>query len=114
MLVLSKERNPIVVVRCRKLQLPFVQGIDDKASFLRGHLEERGIEASRVAYLGDDVNDVECMRMVGLPVAVADAHAEARAAAALVLDRPGGRGAVREFCDLVLRREGAGRALQSL
>lgn len=101
-LVLSKETNPIVTARADKLKIPCVQGIDDKAAFLRRYLDEHGIPASSVAFVGDDINDIECLKMVGLPVVVQDAHPAARREAALVLNAPGGRGAVREFCDLVL------------
>ncbi len=106
MLVLSKEQNPVVAARCRKLGLECVQGIDDKASELGRLLRERGISAAEVAYVGNDVNDVGCMGMVGLPIAVADAYPEAVRAARLVTTRPGGRGAVREVCEWLI---GAGR-----
>jgi YrbI family 3-deoxy-D-manno-octulosonate 8-phosphate phosphatase len=104
MLVLSKEPNPVVAARCRKLRLECIQGIDDKAPFLRRLLEERKIPAASVIYLGNDENDVEAMNLVGLPVAVGDAHPAARRAARLVLQGAGGRGAVRELCDEVLQR----------
>lgn len=102
MLVLSKELNPVVSARCAKLQIPCEQVIADKAAFLRALLDTRGIPPQSVAYVGNDVNDLECLRMVGLPVATGDAHRDVRSAARLVLSAPGGRGAVREFCDLVL------------
>ncbi|HYI55928.1 MAG TPA: HAD hydrolase family protein, partial [Microlunatus sp.] len=54
------------------------------------------------AYVGNDVNDLPVMASVGWPIAVADAHPEVLRAARLVLTRAGGRGAVREVCDLVL------------
>lgn len=104
MLVLSTERDPVVASRCRKLNLECVQGVDDKAERLRAILRDRNLDPSRVAFVGNDVNDLGCMRAVGLPVAVADAHPEAAAHARLVLSRKGGQGAVREFCDLLLAR----------
>jgi YrbI family 3-deoxy-D-manno-octulosonate 8-phosphate phosphatase len=55
--------------------------------------------------VGNDVNDAECMMAVGMGVAVADAHPDVRAIADLVLSRAGGRAAVRELCDILLRRE---------
>lgn len=102
--VVSKERNPVVAARCRKLQVLLAQGIDDKLAFLTRYLTEKGILPSAVAYVGDDVNDLACLQLVGLPVVVADAHPAARRAAALVLESAGGFGAVREFCDLVLQK----------
>src|SRR5699024_8562001 len=56
---------------------------------------------ARVAYVGNDINDLEAFDVVGWPIAVADAHPKVLAAARVVLDRPGGRGAVREVCDLI-------------
>ena len=104
MAVLSTEANPVVAARCAKLRIPCVQDAADKAAALRGLLEERRVDPARAAYVGNDVNDLEALRMVGLPVVVGDAHPDAAAAARLVLTRPGGHGAVREFCDLLLAR----------
>jgi N-acylneuraminate cytidylyltransferase len=96
-----------VEARCRKLGLPFLQGVLDKRSALEEWLSRQGVPPAQVVYVGNDVNDVECLRWVGCGVVVADAQPEARAAARLVLRRPGGRGAVREIVDLILhRREG--------
>jgi N-acylneuraminate cytidylyltransferase len=101
MLVLSTERNGVVGARCRKLGLPFEQGLADKAARLRTLLRDRGIDASDVVYVGNDVNDLDCMLLVGCAVAVADAHRDARRVADVVLTRAGGHGAVRELCDRV-------------
>ena len=79
-----------------------VQGCDDKARALADILRDTGVDASRAAYLGDDTPDLPAMRLVGLPCAVADAHADVRAAGAWVSTQPGGFGAVREFCDMLL------------
>ena len=57
--------------------------------------------------MGNDLNDLPVMAAVGWPIAVADAHPEVLRAARLVLSRPGGRGAVREVCDLVLAARSA-------
>jgi N-acylneuraminate cytidylyltransferase len=105
MVVLSTEEHPVVAARCRKLKLPCVQGCGDKAASLTTLLAEKGIAPADVIYVGNDVNDLGCMRMVGMPVAVSDAHPEVIAASKLVLTKKGGRGAVREFCDLLLAAE---------
>lgn len=105
MLILSTEEHPVVSARARKLKLPCLQGVADKGAALAAELARRGIDAANVVYLGNDANDLGCFALAGLPVAVADAHPEAIAAVRLVLSRPGGRGAVRELCDLVLRRQ---------
>lgn len=102
LLVLSKEANPVVQARCRKLQLECQQGIGDKHLALEQILAARGIPWTEVLYVGNDVGDLACMRAAGFAVAPADAYPEVRDAADLVLDHPGGRGAVRELSDLIL------------
>jgi N-acylneuraminate cytidylyltransferase len=101
MFVLSTERNPVVGARCRKLCLEYEQGVSDKRAALDELLQRRDIDAASVIYVGNDVNDLECMQMVGCAVAVRDAHPDVLVKADLVLDRPGGHGAVRELCDRV-------------
>lgn len=100
--VLSKETNPVVAARCRKLGLPCCQGYDHKRPKLEELVAERGLTASQIAYVGNDVNDLEAMDWCGVAIAVADAYPEARAAADVVTRRSGGDGAVREVCDLLL------------
>ncbi len=100
--VISKETNPVVAARCRKLNVPYIQGEDDKASALKNMLVERKIDAAHVVYLGNDINDLPCFPLVRWAVAVADAMPEVARQADYVLTRPGGRGAVRELCDLIL------------
>lgn len=101
-LVLSTERDGVVATRARKLGVDVVHGSDDKAGDLLAWLAAHDLDPARVVYVGNDVNDLAPMSLVGWPVAVADAHPEVRAAARHVLTRAGGEGAVREVCDLVL------------
>jgi YrbI family 3-deoxy-D-manno-octulosonate 8-phosphate phosphatase len=101
-IVLSKEPNAVVARRCEKLKIPFVQGLDRKIEGLQTVLKERAIAAERVAFVGNDVNDLECLEAVGLPIAVSDAYPEVKAVAAYVTTHLGGRGAVREVCDRIL------------
>lgn len=105
--VLSRERNPVVEARCRKLRIPSFQGLKDKLAALDSWLAEAGVDAADVIFLGNDVNDLECMARVGCSVAVGDAVAEVRRAADLVLTAPGGFGAVRELTDLIRKKLGA-------
>jgi N-acylneuraminate cytidylyltransferase len=99
--VLSTERNPVVGRRCEKLGLPFEQGVADKGRRLREIIAERGLDAARVVYVGNDVNDLECLAIAGCGVAVADSHPDVLRVADLVLTRSGGFGAVRELCDRI-------------
>lgn len=77
-----------------------------KVPALRAMLARRGLDWSQCAFVGDDLPDLGVMRLVGLPIAVGNATAEARRAATFTLTRHGGAGAVREFCELLLRARG--------
>ena len=101
-LILSTEVNPVVSARARKLGVEVRQGLDDKAGALLEWTAARGLDLDRVAYLGNDVNDLACLDLVGWPVAVADAHPLVVAAARVVLTRRGGDGAVRELAELAM------------
>ena len=105
MLVLSTEVNPVVAARCKKMKLPVLQGIEDKASVITEVIKERGLLPEHVIYVGNDINDVPCFPLVGCAIVVADALPEAKAKADLVLAKPGGHGAVRELCDMLLNRQ---------
>jgi YrbI family 3-deoxy-D-manno-octulosonate 8-phosphate phosphatase len=98
-LIVSMERNPIVSARAAKLRAECVQGVHDKLTLLRERLDGAGVPLEDAAYLGNDVNDAECLRAVGCPVVPADAWPEVRSLARGVLSRSGGEGCVREFCD---------------
>ena len=98
-LIVSLEENPIVGARARKLRADCVQGVEDKLSVLRERVERLGLALEDTAYVGNDVNDAECLSAVGVPVVPADAWPEVRPLARWVLSRPGGAGCVREFCD---------------
>jgi YrbI family 3-deoxy-D-manno-octulosonate 8-phosphate phosphatase len=103
-LVLSTETNPVVSARAAKLRLECVQGLGDtKWEALHGILGERRLDPATVAYVGNDINDLDCLRNVGVPICVADAYPEVLATARYTTERPGGRGAVREVCDLIVK-----------
>jgi YrbI family 3-deoxy-D-manno-octulosonate 8-phosphate phosphatase len=102
--VISTETNPVVAARCQKLKLPYIQGINDKASALSALLQEKNLDPQHVVFVGNDINDVPCFQLVGCAVVVSDAQPVALRQADLVLSQPGGHGAVRELCDLVIER----------
>jgi 3-deoxy-D-manno-octulosonate 8-phosphate phosphatase (KDO 8-P phosphatase) len=104
--VISGRPGKATEVRLRELRFKhLIFGERDK---LEGYarLAHLGVPDEDVAYMGDDVNDVPLLRRVGLAVAPADARPEAKAAAHLVTSAPGGRGAVRELCDLLIAAKG--------
>jgi YrbI family 3-deoxy-D-manno-octulosonate 8-phosphate phosphatase len=108
-LILSSETNPVVAARAAKLGVDVFAGCEDKLAALTAWAYDRGVALGDVAYLGNDLNDLECLRAVGWPVVVADARPEVLAAAPIVLRRRGGEGAVRELADRVLTTSTAPR-----
>lgn len=107
LLILSKERVPIALRRAEKLGIDALCGIDDKEHHLRTWCRERDLALADVAYIGNDVNDLSCMTIVGWPIAVADAHPEALAVARVVVSSAGGNGAIREVADRILAADSA-------
>jgi len=103
LLILSTETNPVVGARAAKLKLDCLQGCADKGATLERLLADRALKPAEVAFVGNDVNDRDCLRRVGVPICVADAHPAVLPLARLVTRRRGGEGAVREICDAIVR-----------
>jgi YrbI family 3-deoxy-D-manno-octulosonate 8-phosphate phosphatase len=111
MLIVSTERRSIAAARAAKLGLDCHHAISDKGAFLKQLFAADGIDPANVAYVGNDVNDLPAMKLVGFPVAVADSDPAVLRLARLVLERRGGHGAVREFCDRLLEHLAATRGV---
>lgn len=103
-LVISTETNPVVTKRCEKLNIPVIQGTDQKADVLQKYLNQLNIAPETVIYMGNDVNDLPCFPAVGCAVVPSDAHHKAIQNADIILSKKGGQGAVRELCDQILER----------
>lgn len=101
MIILSTEKNKVVEHRAKKLQLECHYNIDNKLKYLKLLLKQKGISLKNTAFLGNDINDYDCLKNVGLPVVVADAFPEVKKIAKIILTKKGGEGAVREFCELL-------------
>lgn len=100
-LIISTETNPVVQMRAKKLKIECHAGYDDKLAKLKAVAEEHNCDLLEIAYVGNDINDLECMEVAGLPVAVADAYPEVKGVAKIILNTRGGYGAVREFCEMI-------------
>jgi len=102
--ILSSETNPVVTARANKMGVEALQGLglQAKGEALKRLMAEREIDPSQVIHVGNDLNDLPVFELVGWSVAVADAYPEVLRAADFVLSKPGGGGAVREVCDLIL------------
>jgi YrbI family 3-deoxy-D-manno-octulosonate 8-phosphate phosphatase len=101
-LVISTEVNPVVTARCKKLHIDCIQACENKIAILKKEIKKHKVEIEETAYLGNDVNDLECLRQVGLPVCVKDAHPAVFKHCLYRTQSKGGFGAVREFCDLII------------
>jgi 3-deoxy-D-manno-octulosonate 8-phosphate phosphatase (KDO 8-P phosphatase) len=101
MIIISTEVNQVVQTRAAKLKLPCINGCDDKISTLNELLADRKLDLTDAAFMGNDVNDRECLINVGFPVVVPDAHPDVIDLGIYRTKLRGGYGAVREFCDLV-------------
>lgn len=101
--IVTRKQTTIVTRRARDLGIAEVQqNVTDKAAAITELLARHQLTPAAVCYVGDDVGDLPAMRLVGLPIAVADAVRDVRRAAAYVTRAGGGRGAIREVCDLIL------------
>jgi 3-deoxy-D-manno-octulosonate 8-phosphate phosphatase (KDO 8-P phosphatase) len=105
--IISARQSPIVVTRAKDLGINHVhQGIHDKRIAFAKLLAETGISVEQCGYIGDDVIDLPLLTKVGFAVTVPTGHPEVQHRAHYVTRAPGGRGAVREVCDLVMRAQG--------
>jgi 3-deoxy-D-manno-octulosonate 8-phosphate phosphatase (KDO 8-P phosphatase) len=105
--ILSGRKAAAVVHRAKELGIaPVIQGVGDKGEPFRGLIRDLGIEARQVCYVGDDLADLPVLLAAGLAACPSDAAAEVREAAHLVLGTPGGRGAVREVVEVILKHQG--------
>jgi len=105
--IISGRTSRLVELRAADLGISYVrQGALNKLEVFETLLAEAGVEPEHVAYVGDDVVDIPLMRRCVLGVAVADATPDTRAAAHHVTRLPGGFGAVREVCELILKAQG--------
>ncbi len=102
--VVTSRNSHIVKTRAAELSFDVLrQGIEEKLQAVQQVMADLKLSAEQVAYIGDDLPDLPVMRHVGLAVAVADAAPEVRSAASLVTKLPGGRGAVREAIESILK-----------
>jgi len=105
--ILSGRKSSVVEIRAAELGIgKVVQGASDKRSAFAEVLADAGVRADQVCFVADDLPDVPLLRQCGLAVAVADACVEAREVAQYVTRAPGGRGAVREVIEVILKAQG--------
>jgi 3-deoxy-D-manno-octulosonate 8-phosphate phosphatase (KDO 8-P phosphatase) len=99
-IIISTEPNLVVSARSRKLNIECIQNCQDKLHALDQVVKKLGLTFKQVAFVGNDVNDLSCLTTVALPIVVSDAHPDVVSFAYYQTKLAGGRGAVREVCDL--------------
>ena len=99
--IISTETNNVVSLRAQKLKIECVQGVESKLEKLSALMSEMKLDFSEVIYVGNDINDLECLESVGTPIIVADAHADVNNPNFYRTKAAGGYGAVREVCDFI-------------
>ena len=105
--IISGRKSPVLEHRAKDLGVvALYQGVDDKRTLCRQLIEEKGLQKDQVCSMGDDLPDLTMFSESGLCIAVADAAKEVRGAADLITRNRGGRGAVREACEWLLKCQG--------
>jgi YrbI family 3-deoxy-D-manno-octulosonate 8-phosphate phosphatase len=99
--ILSTETNPVVSQRAAKLKVPAIQGCADKAQALAELAAKEGIDLSHTLYVGNDLNDLEAIRLSGYSACPADAHPAIKDAVNFVLTTCGGQGVTREIIESI-------------
>jgi 3-deoxy-D-manno-octulosonate 8-phosphate phosphatase (KDO 8-P phosphatase) len=102
-IILSTERNPVISERAKKLQIEVHQDSNDKALDLVAYCQANDIDITKVLYVGNDVNDLGAMSLVGFPVAPADSHPEVLKIAKHVTHACGGEGVIKELSEWLLK-----------
>ena len=100
-IIISTEKNPVVMKRATKLNIKCLQGIENKKMSLIDYCKENDIDLKNVAYVGNDINDKEAMEIVGTTYCPSDAHPIIKDISNYVLDCNGGDGVIRELLDYI-------------
>ena len=105
-IIISTEKNPVVMKRATKLNIKCLQGIENKKLSLIDYCKENDIDLKNVAYVGNDINDKEAMEIVGYSFCPDDAHGSIKKISNHILDTKGGNGVIRELLDFINNKKG--------
>jgi 3-deoxy-D-manno-octulosonate 8-phosphate phosphatase (KDO 8-P phosphatase) len=101
--ILSTEKNPVVSARAKKLQVPVLQGIDNKVDAVKDLVDREGFELQKIFYIGNDLNDYRVMQLCGYSACPADSHSKIKQVATFVLSTKGGKGIARELLEDIIK-----------
>lgn len=105
--IVTGRRSNALYCRCKDLNINLIyDGVGNKIDVLDALLDQTGVSAEEVAFIGDDLPDLALMKMIGLSIAVGDAHKTILDNADMVTSAKGGHGAVREACEAILKAKG--------
>jgi YrbI family 3-deoxy-D-manno-octulosonate 8-phosphate phosphatase len=102
-LIISTEKNKVVKSRALKLKIECFHGVDDKKTILEEYCEINKIQLEKVIFVGNDINDEEAMKIVGLPFCPSDANQRIKDISSFVFKSKGGDGVVRELLDIIIK-----------
>ena len=102
--ILSSEISKIVQHRARKMGVEAFNGVKNKKFFLQKYCKENHINLNQIAYIGNDLNDLEVMKIVGLPICPGDAWDEIKDISKIILNTNGGKGVIREFSSIISKK----------
>jgi len=101
-IIMSRESNPIVKSVAEKIKVKCLDSKYNKIEALEKEVQKRSLDYSEVLFIGNDINDIECMKKAGIGVAVADSFPQVLNIAGYITRKKGGEGAFREVCELIL------------
>lgn len=105
--IITGRRSGALLHRCADLGIDLIyDGIQNKGAIIDAVVSRTGVQASELAFVGDDLPDIPLLKKVGLAIAVADAHDAVKQVADWVTTKKGGHGAVREVCESILAAKG--------
>jgi len=105
-LILSTEANSVVLKRAKKLNINCINGVKDKKEKLKEYCIQNDINFKDVLYIGNDINDLDIMKMVGHPYCPSDAHESIKCISKRIMFSKGGDGVIRELLDLITKQKG--------
>ena len=105
-IIISTEKNPVVSARATKLNIFCFQGVSDKKSVLLNYCKKNNYDIKRTVYIGNDINDLEVMKFVGISMCPSDAYNSVKSVSKYVLKTKGGSGVVRELLYLITNNGG--------
>lgn len=107
--IITGRKSKILTYRAKELKITNIyQGIDDKIEKLKELVSIYDCNLSEIAYIGDDENDIDCMKLCGINACPSDAAESVKKISGFICSRSGGNGAVREFIDFLLKDKGDG------